>query len=106
MTKDPNAPRISQQYRDRERRMVYELRHGTSLLVLTASESADATSEWRFEGHARDQPQLVVVGQWGKTRAEAFHSMRDLWLERGEGSGLARVDWATVATALTDVRAI
>jgi len=32
--------------------------------------------------------------------------MRDLWIERGEGLGLGRVDWEKVAVALADVRAI
>jgi hypothetical protein len=86
--------------------MVYELRHGTSLLVLLASQSADASGEWRFEAHPMATPQLVVAGQWGKTRADAFHTMRDLWIERGESLGLVRVDWEKVAAALTAVRAI
>ena len=106
MAVDPNAPRITQQYRDRNHRMVYELRYGTSLLVLLASESADTAREWRFEAHPADSPQLVVAGQWQSTRAEAFRTMRDLWIERGEALGLARIDWEKVADALSSVRAI
>jgi len=103
---DANDPRITQQYRDRNQRMVYEVRHGASLLVLLATESADPTHEWRFEAHPMQSPQLVVSGQWGSTRADAFRTMRDLWIERGEALGLARIDWEKVAVALASVRAI
>lgn len=106
MKADDGAPRITQQYRDRDRRMVYEVRHGTSLLVLHASESAGDTAEWRFEAHARESPQLVVSGAWAASRADAFKTMRDLWVERGEGLGLARIDWEKVAVELASVRAI
>ncbi len=103
---DADAPRITQQYRDRDRRMVYELRHGTSSLVLLASQSADASAEWRFEGHPMESPQLVVVGQWNASRTDAFRAMRDLWIARGDALGLARVDWDKVEGALSAVRAI
>jgi hypothetical protein len=103
---DDGSPRISQQYRDRDRRMVYEVTYGTSLLVLLASESAGAEQEWRFEAHPRESPQLVVAGQWAASRAEAFRTMRELWVERGEGLGLARIEWDKVAVALAAVRAI
>jgi len=106
MTANPADPRITQQYRDRNQRMVYEVRHGTSLLVLVSAQSADTTDEWRFEAHPSESPQLVVAGQWQATRARAFDTMRDLWIERGEALGLARIDWAKVAAALTAVRAI
>jgi hypothetical protein len=106
MPQDPTAPRIAQQYRDRNQRMVYELRYGSSQLVLLASQSADATHEWRFEAHPMESPQLVVSGEWGATRADAFRTMRDLWIERGEALGLARIDWEKVAVALSSVRAI
>ena len=106
MTKDPNAPYITQQYRDRERRMVYELRHGTSVLVLVVTESGDAQAQWRFEAHPMASPQLVVAGSWGDTRATAFGTLRDLWVERGASLGLARIDWESVRAALAEVRAI
>jgi hypothetical protein len=106
MKNDPDEPRIAQQYRDREHRMVYEVRHGGSLLVLLATESADAGKEWRFEAHPMQAPQLVVSGQWASTRADAFRTMRDVWIERGEALGLARIDWEKVAVALASVRAI
>jgi hypothetical protein len=106
MKQDPDAPRITQQYRDRQERMVYELRFGGSLLVLLSSQSADTSGEWRFEAHPMGASQLVVAGEWGKTRVDAFHSMRDLWRERADSLGLARVDWERVADALTAVRAI
>ena len=101
-----NDPRITQQYRDRNQRMVYEVRHGVTLLVLVSAQSADASDQWRFEAHPAESPQLVVAGQWAATRAGAFDTMRDLWIERGESLGLARVDWPKVAAALTAVRAI
>lgn len=103
---DSNDPRITQQYRDRNQRMVYEVRHGGLLLVLLASQSADPTHEWRFEAHPAQSPQLVVSGAWGATRADAFRTMRDLWIERGEALGLGRIDWEKVADALAAVRAI
>jgi len=106
MSTAAEVPHITQQYRDRDRRMVYELRHGTSLLVLVASESAGDVAEWRFEAHPRETPQLVVSGIWSSSRALAFQTMRDLWIERGEGLGLARIDWQKVADALASVRAI
>ncbi len=107
MTKnDPEATRITQQYRDREQRMVYELRCGSSALVLRASQSADATAEWRFEAHPMASPQLVVVGSWGATRSDAFRAVRELWLEKGPSLGLAILDWDKVASALTAVRAL
>lgn len=86
--------------------MVYELRHGSASLVLLAAQSAEASAEWRFEGHAMDSPELVIVGRWNATRAEAFHAMRDLWIERGDSLGLARVDWEKVEGALSSVRAL
>jgi hypothetical protein len=101
-----DGPRISQQYRDRERRMVYEVQHGTSLLVLLASEGTTARDEWRFEAHSREAPQLCVTGSWEASRKAAFETMRDLWIQRGEALGLAHVDWAKVADALLSVRAI
>ena len=106
MTTDADAPRITQQYRDREGRMVYELRQGTSELVLVARESKDGASEWCFEAHPRETPQLVVTGSWSSSRAAAFRTMRDLCVERGEGLGLTRIDWDKVAAALASVRAI
>lgn len=106
MTTDDAAPRITQQYRDRDGRMVYELRHGTRQLVLVANESKDGASEWRFEAHPREAPQLVVTGTWSSSRAAAFRTMRDLCIERGEGLGLAKIDWDKVAAALLAVRAI
>jgi len=102
MTDD--APRITQQYRDREGRMVYELRHGTSQLVLVANEREGG--EFRFEAHPRETPQLAVTGGWCPSRVAAFRTMRELCVERGEALGLARVDWDKVAEALTAVRAI
>ena len=86
--------------------MVYELRHGTSQLVLVANESKDVAGEWRFEAHPRETPQLVVTGTWSPSRAAAFRTMRDLCVERGEALGLARIDWDKVAAALVLVRAI
>jgi hypothetical protein len=106
MKADPNDPRITQQYRDRHQRMVYEVRQGTALLVLFALESADPTKEWRFEAHPMQSPQLLVTGPWGSTRADAFRAMRDLWVERGDALGLAHIDWEKVAVALASVRAI
>lgn len=106
MPTDADAPRITQQYRDREGRMVYELRHGTSQLVLVANESKEGAQEWRFEAHPREAPQLVVTGAWSSSRAAAFRTMRDLCVERGEGLGFAKVDWDKVAAALASVRAI
>lgn len=104
---DPDATRITQQYRDREHRMVYELRCGPEALVLRASQQTpDASAEWRFEAHPMQTPQLLVVGAWGATRTDAFHAVRDVWLEKGPSMGLATVDWDKVATALTAVRAI
>ena len=103
---DPDAPRITQQYRDRQSRMVYELKQGTSRFMLLASQSADPAAEWRFEAHAAQAPQLIVTGSWGKTRTEAFNAMRDLWIARGDSLGLLHVDWEKVAAALTAVRAI
>jgi hypothetical protein len=103
---DGGSPRITQQYRDRDRRMVYEVTYGSSLLVLLASESAGGPQEWRFEAHPRESPQLVVAGQWGASRADAFRTMRDLWIERRAGLGLARIEWDKVAVALAAVRAI
>lgn len=102
---DTNAPRITQQYRDRERRMVYELRCGTSALVVLATQSSENTDEWRFEAHPMEAPERIVKGE-GSTRAAAFGAMRDMWIERGEALGLASVEWEKVATALTSVRAI
>ncbi len=104
MATDDGAPRITQQYRDRDGRMVYELRHGTSQLVLVANESKDVAGEWRFEAHPRETPQLVVSGAWSSSRAAAFRTMRELCVERGEG--LAGIDWDKVAAALVLVRAI
>lgn len=106
MTTERDTTRITQQYRDRNRRMVYELRSGTATLVLLASQSADPTAEWRFEAHPMEAPQLVVVGRWVATRADALRAVRDLWVERAASLGLARVDWEQVANALTSVRAI
>lgn len=106
MATDDGAPHITQQYRDRDGRMVYELRHGASQLVLVLSESKDGTRDVRFEAHPRETPQLVVTGAWSASRTEAFRTMRELCVERGEGLGLARIDWDKVAAALTAVRAI
>jgi hypothetical protein len=107
MTKnDPEATRITQQYRDRERRMVYELRCGPSALVLRATQSADEAAGWRFEAHPMQAPQLVVVGSWGATRSDAFRAVRELWLDRASSLGLAVLDWDKVASALAAVRAL
>ena len=105
MATDDGSPRITQQYRDRDGRMIYELRHGTSQLVIVANEK-DGGGEWRFEAHPREAPQLVVTGAWSSSRGEAFRTMRELCVERGESLGLARIDWDKVAAALTLVRAI
>jgi len=104
MTADADAPRITQQYRDRDGRMVYELRHGTSQLVVVANEREGGES--RFEAHTREAPQLGVTGAWCPSRAEAFRTMRALCIERGEALGLARIDWDKVGQALSAVRAI
>ena len=106
MATDDGAPRITQQYRDREGRMVYELRHGTSQLVLVVTENKEGNGEVRFEAHPRETPQLVVTGTWASSRAAAFKTMRELCVERGEALGLARIDWDKVGAALLAVRAI
>ncbi len=102
---DRDATRITQQYRDRER-MVYELQCGSASLVLRASQSTDVTAEWRFEAHPMGAPQLVIVGEWGRSRIDAFRKVRELWIERAASLGLARLDWEQVASALTAVRAL
>ncbi len=109
MAQDPDAPRITQQYRDRDHRMVYELKSGTSKLVVVAAQNPAASAgadTWRFEAHPAETPQLLVTGEWGATRGDAFRTMRDSWVERGDALGLAHFDWEKVAAALTAVRAI
>jgi hypothetical protein len=105
-TKNENPTKIAQQYRDPSKGMVYELRCGDASLVLRASQSADASAEWRFEAHPMHAPQLVVIGDWNRTRAEAFRAVRELWIEKGPSLGLARFDWDQVASALGTVRAL
>ncbi len=103
--KDTESPHITQQYRDHDK-MVYELRAGTSAIVMLSSRNEEGHGEWRFEAHPMGAPQLVVMGEWGATRADAFRNVRDVWIERGEAGGFARYDWEKVAAALTAVRGI
>jgi hypothetical protein len=106
MSKQLASTRIAQQYRDPRKGMVYELLCGDTSLVLHASQSTDAGQEWRFEAHPMHAPQLLVVGDWGATRAVAFHAMRELWLAKAASLGLGTYDWDAVALALTQVRAL
>lgn len=90
--------RISNQYRDRTKGMVYELRSAEAKLVLRL-QSRDP-SDWQFSAHPMQSPELVIVGEWSATRMEAFTAMRDLWTSKG----LTPFDWDQVVQALTQVR--
>ena len=98
---EAGSVRISNQYRDRHKGMVYELRTDDARLVLSL-QSADA--RWQFSAYARQSPELVIMGEWKATRGEAFRSMRDVWLSKGHA--LVPFDWDQVAEALTQVRAL
>lgn len=106
--RDPHALRITNQYRDRDGHgMVYELQCGTAKLALLASPSGGpGAPEWRFEARTAQAPQLVVIGDWGKTRALALESVGRLWSEKVPSLALPTFDWAGVATALAAVRAV
>lgn len=105
---DVGTVRISNQYRDRDRSkgMVYELRSGDAKLVLRSLEAADASGQWRFSAHPMQSPQLVIIGEWGATRIDAFRAVRELWIARGPSLGLTSFDWDEIAAALTQVRAL
>ncbi len=98
--------RISNQYRDRNKGMVYELRAGDAKLVLCALQNPESSTQWQFSAYPMQSPQLVIVGGWGASRTEAFRAMRDLWVSKGPALGLAAFDWDQVAQALTQVRAL
>jgi hypothetical protein len=106
--RDPDALRITNQYRDRDRKgMVYELQCGTSKLALLSSPSeGPGDPEWRFEARTTQAPQLVVIGDWGLTRALALEAVGRLWLEKLPTLGLPTFDWTAIATALQAVKAV
>ena len=106
LTADPDAPRITQRYRIASGAWSTSFVMEAHRSCCSRRKARRPSAEWRFEGHAMDSPELVIVGRWNATRAEAFHAMRDLWIERGDSLGLARVDWEKVEGALSSVRAL
>jgi len=109
MTKSNDELRITNQYRDKDRRgaMAYELRCGDARLVLRAAQSAeDHANEWRFEAQSVQPPEIVLIGDWQTSRTAALAAVGTLWTSKAESLGLPTFDWTAVATALTAVRAI
>ena len=107
-SKANDSLRITNQYRDREKRgMVYELRCGDARLALLAAQSESPSEpEWRFEARTAQAPQLVIIGEWGPTRAGALAAVGRLWREKVVSLGIPSFDWTAVETALAAVRAV
>jgi hypothetical protein len=103
-----DATRIVNQYRDRENRgMVYEFRHGDDRLALLAARSeSPGEPEWRFEARTAQAPQLVMIGDWGRTRAEALDALAKLWSSKVAGLPIPSFDWLAVTSALSAVKAL
>ena len=101
---------IANQYREPGKGMVYELKCGDRRLVLRALQSLEPgvgpRAQWRFEARVSGIQDLVILGDWQPTRADAFVAIRQLWKERSASLGLALFDWDKVAEALTRVRAL
>ena len=106
--RDPDALRITSQYVVRQDgSMVYELRAGTSKLVLASSANRSTDSqEWRFEAKTPQLPDVAVMGEWAATRALALQGVAALWKLRELESGLPGFDWDNVATVLADVKGV
>ena len=107
-SKNDDSLRIVNQYRDREKHgMVYELRRGEDRLALLAAPSEGAgAQEWRFEARTAQSPELVVTGEWGRTRAEALETVGRSWSSQVDLLGIPRLDWLAGATALVAVKAV
>ena len=106
--KDKNALRITTQYRDREKGMVYELRCGDDRIAVRREEGASVPggSEWRFEARTPQSPEVVVLGAWVSTRTAALEDVARLWSLKVPSLGIPSFDWVAVATALAAVKAL
>jgi hypothetical protein len=106
VVKDVNALRITNQYRDPPRGMVYELACGVDRVALLAAQSDGKVDEWRFEARTAQLPELVLVGEWQHTRAEALGALGRLWTSKVAALGIPSFDWVAVNTALAAVKAV
>ncbi len=106
--KDKNALRITDQYRDQARgAMAYEFRVGDARLALLSEErTSTGARAWRFEARTAQSPQLVVIGEWGSSRAEALQTLARLWTDRVPDLGVPDFDWVAIASLLATVRAV
>ena len=105
-TKNDVSLRIVNQYRDREKHgMVYEFRRGDDRLALLAAPS-EGESEWRYEARTAQSPDVVVVGETRRTRAEALETLGRQWTSQVTTLGIPTFDWLVVTSALVAVRGV
>jgi hypothetical protein len=102
-----NAPRITQQFRDRGG-MAYDfsLRGASFTVRVFARDSMADPDDWRVELHATRLEHVLVVSAWGRSRVEALRAAGRSWTLDPSSVDLPRPDWTAVEHALSTVRAV
>ena len=105
--KDPNALRITNQFRA-EHGMVYELKRERDKLIVRVFGRANSKdpADWRIEARISDAAEATVVTEWAATKAEALQKIGSAWTTLAFEQGLPTFDWVNVAEVLHAVRAV
>ena len=89
--------------------MAYDLKcEGVRLtLTVTARTRDDEPAEWCIAARgARTPERVVVMPEWGATRADALRAIGRAWSDTLDTLDLRVFDWDAVASVLSSVRAI
>jgi len=105
--KDPNALRITNQFRA-EHGMVYELKREKDKLIVRVfgRSNSEDPNDWRVEARVSDGAEATVVTEWAPTKLEALRKIGSAWTTLAFEHGLPTFDWANVAEVLQSVRAV
>ena len=101
---DPNALRITMQYRARGG-MVYELAAAGHVLALHVKQARDPSS-WTIEASSKIGEDSVVATGVGATASQALHEVGVAWRSHCADEGVFDFDWVAVEKALKAVRAL
>ena len=99
--------KITMQYRSKLA-MIYELEsrgHAFQIRITKLGEEQDE-GPWRIEAHDGLDDGVATVSAEGATRGDALDAAASAWRAAGQAGRLPELDWAAIAVALGDVRAI
>lgn len=103
-TKEPVSVRVTQQFRERNN-MTYELDCSGVPLVLRIffPVETNGVDEWRIDAHTGRPLQGLAATARARSRAEALQIIARDW---HHSSTVSNLDWAGIARAMSEVRAI